>query len=152
MTWRGNRGTSSSHAGFYSSQAALMALSSIYSLGTGSKRTRSGALASSTHLLLSKPIKESRKATRPSGEERIIFLPVQLQLHFFCSLLIVAIWTNSAVTSTVSFISSTICYNATAQGGKSELNKQKHTPGHARCVCVNGLPTCLNRVNRRLLS
>lgn len=50
--------------GFYSSQAVLMALSSIYSFGTVSKRTRSGALAPSTHLPLSKPIKESRKAKR----------------------------------------------------------------------------------------
>lgn len=70
VTWRGNRGTSSSHAGFYSSQVALMAVSSIYSVGTVSKRTRSGALASNTHthththFSLSKPIKESRKARR----------------------------------------------------------------------------------------
>lgn len=64
VTWRGNRGTSSGHAGFCSSQAALMALSTIYSFGTVSKRTRSGALASSTHLSVSKPIKESRKAKR----------------------------------------------------------------------------------------
>lgn len=80
VTWRGNRGTSSSHAGFYSSQAVLMAVSSIYWFGTASKRTRSGALASSAHT--SRSPNQSRRVEKQggmrnklhSGEERIIFI------------------------------------------------------------------------------
>lgn len=50
----------SSHAGFYGSQAALMALSGVYSFGTVSERTHSGALAASGHLSLLNPIKGSK--------------------------------------------------------------------------------------------
>lgn len=83
----GNGGREERTPVFYGSQVELMAVSSVYLFGTVGKRTRSGTLASRTHLLLSDPIKESHKQLRGKrnepGEERVTF--PKLKLHLFNS-------------------------------------------------------------------